>query len=104
MDSEVSRCRWQARVDDADWDAITAELEAYGCGLIGQLLDERECAEIAALYDDQRRFRSTINMAAHHFGEGQYRYFAEPFPSAVVALRQALYTRLLPTAREWWAR
>jgi hypothetical protein len=30
-------------------------------------------------------FRSTINMGRHRFGEGEYRYFAEPFPDAVAA-------------------
>ena len=91
-------------MDAADWDAVTADVNAYGCGLIGPLLDARECAEIAALYGDDARFRATINMAQHRFGEGQYRYFAEPFPPAVVALKEALYPRLLPIARDWWTK
>ena len=33
----------------------------------------RRCVD---LYDDDGRFRSTIDMARHRFGEGQYRYFA----------------------------
>ena len=40
------------------------------------MLDADECAAIAELYDDDARFRSTIDMARHRFGEGQYRYFA----------------------------
>ena len=63
-----------------------------------------EAADIAALYPEVSRFRSTVDMARHRFGEGQYRYFAEPFPPAVVALKQALYPRLLPIARDWWTR
>jgi hypothetical protein len=43
-------------------------------------------------------------MARHRFGEGEYRYFAEPFPAAVTGLKQALCPRLLPVARDWWAR
>lgn len=39
-------------------------------------------------------------MKRHRFGEGEYRYFAEPFPAAVTALKQALYPRLLPIARD----
>ena len=104
MDSNASHRRWRKRVEAANWEAITAEVNAFGCGLIGPLLDDRECAEMAALYADDTRFRATINMAQHRFGEGQYRYFAEPFPSAVVALKDALYPRLLPIARDWWTK
>ena len=43
-------------------------------------------------------------MARYRFGEGEYRYFAEPFPEAVTGLKQALYPRLLPIARDWWQR
>jgi uncharacterized protein len=93
-----------ARADAADWDAVRAGLEEYGCGSTGPLLTPEEAAEIAALYTDDARFRSTVNMARHRFGEGEYRYFAEPFPRAVTELKRALYPRLLPVARDWWAR
>ena len=95
---------WRDRVEAADWDAAHADLERYGCGLIGRLLAPQEAAGIAALYDDDSRFRSTIDMGRYRFGEGEYRYFAEPFPGAVAGLRQALYPRLLPIARTWWTR
>jgi hypothetical protein len=95
---------WRARVDAVDWDAVGADLDRYGCGLTGPLLTPAEAAEIAALYGDVSRFRSTITMARHRFGEGEYRYFAEPFPEAVAELRQALYPKLLPVARDWWTR
>jgi uncharacterized protein len=95
---------WRDRVAAADWAAVRADLEAYGCGLIGPLLTPREAAGITALYGDDARFRSTIDMRRYRFGEGEYRYFAEPFPAAVAGLREALYPRLLPIAREWWAR
>jgi hypothetical protein len=94
---------WRDRVADAPWDAVRADLERYGCGLTGPLLTPAEAAGIAALYPDDSRFRSTVNMARHRFGEGEYRYFREPFPEAVTELRQALYPRLLPIARAWWA-
>jgi uncharacterized protein len=95
---------WRDRAGAADWDSIRADLDVYGCGLIGPLLNPDEAAEIAALYGDDSRFRSTINMARHRFGEGEYRYFTEPFPAAVTGLKQALYPKLLPIARAWWAR
>ncbi|HWG65029.1 MAG TPA: 2OG-Fe(II) oxygenase [Streptosporangiaceae bacterium] len=95
---------WQDRVDATDWDAVRVDLDTYGCGLTGPLLSPAEAAEIAALYSDDLRFRATINMARHRFGEGEYRYFARSFPPAVTALKEALYPKLVPVARDWWAR
>ena len=40
----------------------------------------RRAASSPRLYDDDDRFRSTIDMARHRFGAGQYRYFAHPLP------------------------
>jgi uncharacterized protein len=95
---------WPDRVDAVDWDGVRAELDRFGCGLTGPLLTSAEALAITELYIDDSRFRSTIDMARYRFGEGQYRYFREPFPAAVTELRQALYPRLLPIARDWWAR
>ncbi|HEY2288015.1 MAG TPA: 2OG-Fe(II) oxygenase [Streptosporangiaceae bacterium] len=104
MTSEKTDTHWAGRVGAVDWDSVRTELDQYGCALTGPLLSPGEAAQIAAMYPDAGRFRSTVDMARHRFGEGEYRYFAEPFPDAVVALKQALYPRLLPIAREWWAR
>lgn len=92
------------RVAEADWAALAREMDAYGSALTPPLLTKEECADIAALYDEAGRFRSTIDMERYRFGSGQYRYFAEPFPEPVGELRAALYPRLLPIAREWAAR
>ncbi|MCW2521710.1 MAG: proline hydroxylase [Frankiales bacterium] len=92
------------RVGQAAWDRIRADLDNVGAALIGPLLTPDEAADISALYDDASRFRSTVDMARHRFGRGQYRYFAKPFPDAVAELKTALYPRLLPIAREWWTR
>jgi hypothetical protein len=95
---------WQDRVDAADWKAIHTELNSLGCASTGPLLSADEAAEIAALYTDDSRFRSTVNMGRHRFGEGEYRYFAAPLPAAVAGLRRALYPRLLPIAVDWWTK
>jgi hypothetical protein len=96
--------KYERRVAGADWDAVTAEVNDLGCALLPELLTPTEAGRIAALYDDVGRFRATIDMARHRFGEGQYRYFDHPFPAEVEALRQALYPRLLPIARDWYAK
>jgi len=43
-------------------------------------------------------------MGRHRFGEGEYRYFKDPYPEPVERLKQALYPRLLPIARDWHAK
>lgn len=96
------RTEWERRVAAGDWTQIGAELDALGCALTGPLLTADETAELAALYPDDANFRSTITMARYRFGEGEYKYLREPYPEAVACLKQALYPRLLPIAREWW--
>lgn len=96
--------RWQERVNATDWIRVRDDLDSVGCALTGPLLSAAEAAGIADLYSDVARFRSTIDMGRYRFGEGQYRYFAEPYPQAVTALKHALYPRLLPIARDWWTK
>jgi hypothetical protein len=95
---------WRRRVDSGDWDAITAELNDLGGALLPQLLTPAEAAEIRGLYEKDEYFRSTVHMGRHRFGEGEYRYFTSPYPEPVERLKQALYPRLLPIARDWYAR
>jgi uncharacterized protein len=92
------------KVARAPWDEVGAELDANGCALLPQLLTAAECHAIAGLYPAAEHFRATIDMSRYRFGRGEYRYFAEPLPAAVAELRQALYPRLLPIARDWWGR
>jgi len=95
---------WRDRVEATNWSNIRDELDNTGCALTGPLLSISEAAEIAALYPRDARFRSTVNMSRYRFGEGEYRYLAEPYPEAVGALKDALYPKLLPIARDWWAK
>jgi hypothetical protein len=90
------------RVDAANWPEITAELNEYGGALLPRLLTKKEALQLRALYDRTECFRSTIDMARYRFGEGQYRYFTTPYPEPIEQLKQALYPRLLPIARDWW--
>jgi hypothetical protein len=96
--------RWQHRVDSADWKAIAAEVNSSGGALLPELLTAAEAEQIRGLYEQAECFRSTVNMGRHRFGEGEYRYFRAPYPQPVERLKQALYPRLLPIARDWWAK
>ena len=92
------------RVDSGDWDAITAELNDFGGALLPRLLTDAEAEAIKRHYSDDHMFRSTVDMRRYRFGEGEYRYFHQPYPEPIEALKQALYPRLLPIARDWWAK
>jgi len=92
------------RVVALDWDAAVADLDNTGLAAIGPILNANECDRIAAFYERTELFRSTIDMARHRFGQGEYRYFANPLPDLVAALRASFWPHLLPIAREWAAR
>lgn len=96
--------QWQKRVDSGDWDAITAEVNDFGGALLPRLLTADETSKIRRLYPDDGLFRATIDMRRFRFGEGEYRYLQQPYPEPIEQLKQALYPRLLPVAREWWTK
>lgn len=84
-----------------DWARIGAELDAFGCATTGPLLDAAACADLAASYDREEGFRSRIVMARHGFGRGEYKYFANPLPDPVAALRAGFWPHLAPIANRW---
>ena len=86
---------------DIDWTALARELDAHGCAIIPRLLPPDACDALAALYDAPTGFRSTVTMARHGFGRGEYRYFAYPLPEPVGSLRTALYPPLARIANAW---
>jgi uncharacterized protein len=88
------------RVHALDWTALRARLDDDGHAVTGPLLDPEECGELAALFDGGR-FRSTIDMARHRFGDGRYRYFDHPLPEPIAELRRAFYGHLAPVANAW---
>jgi hypothetical protein len=64
------------------------------------LLRADECDDLAELFDGGR-FRSTVDMARHRFGDGRYRYFDHPLPQEIAGLRTSFYEHLAPVANEW---
>lgn len=91
----------EQRVAKRDWNTISNALNDYGCARLESLMTPQECAEIAALYSQEARFRSHIHMARHGFGKGEYRYFKYPLPDPIAALRTALYPPLCAVANAW---
>ena len=92
-------------VTELDWPAALAgALDCSGYAVLPPVLDEADCRALADLYDRDDLFRSTVDMARHRYGEGQYRYFAYPLPDLVAELRARFWPVLLPVARDWAAR
>ncbi len=89
------------RLSDAVFDGLLGERAHVR---LPGLLSAAQCAEIAGLFDEDARYRASVDMARHRFGEGRYRYFARPLPGLVAALQEALYRRLVPVAEEMQSR
>ena len=90
-----------SRVAALDWDQVGADLDAQGCAVLPNLLSRAECEALAALYDDDAKFRSRIVMGRHGFGRGEYKYFAYPLPEPIASLRPVLYPPLSRVANRW---
>ncbi|PPK64099.1 2OG-Fe(II) oxygenase [Actinokineospora auranticolor] len=86
---------------ELDWAAITAEVDEAGFAVTPPLLSPAECREIIELFDREGVFRSTVVMARHAFGDGTYRYFADPLVPLVAKLRRDLYPPLARLANLW---
>ena len=92
-----------ARLSELDWPALGDELDRWGFAVTPPLLDEGQCRELSDLFEVDDAFRSTVVMSRHAFGEGTYRYFADPLPAVVQQLRAELYEPLAQIANEWAA-
>jgi hypothetical protein len=77
------------------------DLDDRGYAVLPGLLTPDECGALAALYDDDARFRSRVVMARHNFGRGEYKYFSYPLPPAIADRRTALYPPLAAIANRW---
>jgi hypothetical protein len=89
------------RVNALDWQQITRDLDDYGNAVLPAILSSPECDALAALYSDERCFRSRVVMERHNFGRGQYKYFRYPLPENICELRTSLYAHLQVLANCW---
>jgi uncharacterized protein len=90
----------QRRVDRLDWEQLTAALDTQGYAITDTVLVSDECQALADLFE-AGRFRSTVEMARHRFGDGRYRYFDHPLPDTIAELRSSFYAHLAPIANRW---
>lgn len=90
------------RFDPPDTAAtLAADLDAEGWAHLPALLTAEQCRALSALYAEESGFRKRVVMERHGYGRGQYRYFAEPLPPLVAALRRDLYPPLAAVANQW---
>ena len=87
------------RIEDLDWEALSAQLDEDGFVQTSPVLSASECRELAARFEDGR-FRSTVDMRRYRFGEGEYKYFDAPLPDVIDGARHALYPPLADLANE----
>jgi hypothetical protein len=95
---------WKKRVGTGDWAAIAAAVSDIGSAPLPRLFTPTEARRLRKLFVDDDLFRSTVDMGPRRYGSGQYRYLHAPYPEPIEQLKQALYPRLLPIARDWWAK
>lgn len=96
----LTRTTLADRVAALPWPQLQEALDARGFAQTGPILSAQEARDLSALYDEGR-FRSTIDMARHRFGEGRYKYFDRPLPAPVAELRAAFYPPLAEAANRW---
>src|SRR5262249_48741968 len=100
----VSTGPWADRVDGADWDHITGQVNEHGCALTPQLMTPAEREAVATLYEREEPSRSPSDGGGYRFGGGGSRYLGRPSPGRIEPLKRALYPRLLPIARDWYGK
>jgi len=88
---------------EIDWKKVSADVDERGNAVVERLLSPAQCRALAALYEEERPFRSRVVMARHGFGRGEYKYFGYPLPEVLAAPRTALYPRLAEIANRWHA-
>jgi hypothetical protein len=85
-----------------DWAEVTAGVDRDGYAVTpAPLLDEAMARDLRDGFDDDARYRATVDMARLRFGRGAYRYFRHPLPPVVAALRDATYPPLAALANAW---
>jgi hypothetical protein len=89
------------RVEALEWDRIEHDLDELGYAMTPPLLQAEECEQLARLFGEDERFRSTIDMRRYRFGSGVYRYFDYPLPEVVQELREGFYPPLAEVANRW---
>ncbi|MCF0069918.1 2OG-Fe(II) oxygenase [Dyadobacter sp. CY261] len=88
-------------IENLDWAAVRDNLHRRGYAQLDRVMDEMECDELIAQYDNPAHYRKTIVMERYRFGLGEYKYFTYPLPQIIQRLREIIYPKLAPIANQW---
>jgi len=86
---------------DLDQGALEEALDDRGHAVVRGAVELALADELAGRFDEPDWFRSTIDMERHRYGRGSYRYFADPVPADVAAMRAELYAATRAVADRW---
>ncbi|KIL41352.1 prolyl 4-hydroxylase subunit alpha [Gordoniibacillus kamchatkensis] len=89
------------RITALDWISLQRMLDDRGYAIVPALLDNSQCQEIIGTYEEEARFRTTIQMARYRFGIGEYKYYQAPLPQLLEQLRSGFYPELAKMANRW---
>jgi uncharacterized protein len=89
------------RIAALDWESIQQTLDEMGYAKVPVLLDQVQCQEMMATYEQESLFRNTINMARYRFGIGEYKYYQAPLPEMIQQLREGIFPKLAKAANRW---
>jgi hypothetical protein len=88
------------RVAQLDWREIEESLWGRGYART-PFLTADECDELVALYDDEKRFQSRVDLSRYRVGSGEFKTFANPLPEIVKELSTHAYPHLAAIANHW---
>lgn len=92
---------WRKRLEAFDWNELGERLTRDGCVMLEKFVDANTCDALCALFDSDEHFAKTVVMDRPEFGQGAYRYFRSPIPSAVDLLRRVVYPHAARIANAW---
>ena len=92
------------QIQQWDWQAIAASLDADGFVPIPRLLDDPTCEALIESFGEEQSFRKRVVMEKHGYGRGVYQYFSYPLPKLVAQLRQDFFGPLAKIANRWQER
>jgi hypothetical protein len=88
-------------ITNANWGAITAQMEDKGYAIIPNVLTAAQCNSFIGQYASEALYRKTIVMERYQYGLGEYKYFNYPLPALIQQLREMVYPNLAPIANSW---
>jgi uncharacterized protein len=87
--------------ENLDFKVYLEDLDKNGYVVLPKILSEKQCDELAGIYEDSESFRSVINMKRYQFGSGEYKYFKYPLPNIIEGIRHEIYPYLAMIANDW---